>query len=125
MCRRIAAPPWPAPARSCTGAALFADIAGFTPLTEALTQALGPRRGVETLTTQINAVYEALVAAVDRQHGSVIGFAGDSLTCWFDDTGPAAPGAQRAGCRLRGLGLIMDPARCLNRCLLLACPCRR
>ena len=30
------------------GAALFADISGFTPLTEALAQALGPRRGAET-----------------------------------------------------------------------------
>ena len=28
-----------------TGAALFADISGFTPLTEALVQALGPQRG--------------------------------------------------------------------------------
>lgn len=32
------------------GTALFADISGFTPLTEALTRALGPRRGVEELT---------------------------------------------------------------------------
>jgi class 3 adenylate cyclase len=28
-----------------SGAALFADISGFTPLTEALTQQLGSRRG--------------------------------------------------------------------------------
>src|SRR6476469_6394629 len=33
-----------------TGAALFADISGFTPLTEALVQALGPQRGAEELT---------------------------------------------------------------------------
>ena len=32
------------------GAAVFADISGFTPLTEALSRALGARRGVEELT---------------------------------------------------------------------------
>src|SRR6478672_6962159 len=75
----------------CTGAALFADIAGFTPLTEALTTTLGPRRGIEAVTDQINAVYVALIAAVDRSGGSVIGFAGDAITCWFDAAdGPAA-----------------------------------
>ena len=30
------------------GAALFADISGFTPLTEALDRTLGARRGVES-----------------------------------------------------------------------------
>ena len=81
------------------GAALFADISGFTPLTEALTQALGPRRGIEALTDQINAVYAALGAAIARWRGSIIGFAGDAITCWFDDMDdPAAPRA--AACAL-------------------------
>ena len=84
-----------------TGATLFADIAGFTPLTEALTRTLGPRRGVERLTDHINAVYEAIIAAVDRYGGSVISFAGDSITCWFAET-PTAPGAahRAAACAL-------------------------
>ncbi|NUM48588.1 MAG: AAA family ATPase, partial [Anaerolineales bacterium] len=68
-----------------TGAALFADISGFTPLTEKLTRELGPRRGIEALTHQINAVYEHLIAEVERYGGSVLGFAGDAITCWFDD----------------------------------------
>jgi class 3 adenylate cyclase len=77
-----------------SGAALFADISGFTPLTAALTAALGPRRGVELLTDQINAVYDALIAQVEQYHGSVVSFAGDAITCWFDDAaGPAAPRA--------------------------------
>ena len=67
------------------GAALFADIAGFTPLTEALDRSLGARRGVEEMTRQINHVYDALIGAVERYGGSVIGFAGDSITCWFAD----------------------------------------
>ncbi|MCB8986706.1 MAG: tetratricopeptide repeat protein [Ardenticatenaceae bacterium] len=70
---------------STTGAALFADISGFTPLTEKLTRSLGPRRGIEDLTRTINAVYAALIAEVERFGGSVIGFAGDAMTCWFDE----------------------------------------
>jgi adenylate cyclase len=68
-----------------TGAALFADISGFTPLTESLTETLGPRRGAEILTRHLNDVYDALIRAVDRYGGSVIGFAGDAIMCWFDD----------------------------------------
>ncbi|HNT76875.1 MAG TPA: tetratricopeptide repeat protein [Anaerolineae bacterium] len=67
------------------GAALFADISGFTPLTEALTRSLGPRLGADELTRQLNRVYDALIAEVHRYGGSVIGFAGDAITCWFDD----------------------------------------
>ncbi len=68
-----------------TGAALFADISGFTPLTEKLTQELGQRRGIEELTRQINAVYDALIGAIEARGGSVISFAGDAITCWFDE----------------------------------------
>jgi class 3 adenylate cyclase/tetratricopeptide (TPR) repeat protein len=66
------------------GAVLFADISGFTPLTEALGQELGPRRGADELTRHLNRVYEALVAQVHQYGGSVIGFSGDAITCWFN-----------------------------------------
>lgn len=66
------------------GAALFADISGFTPLTEALVQELGRRRGAEELTRQLNAVYSALIGKVHRYSGSVISFSGDAITCWFN-----------------------------------------
>src|SRR5262249_54421127 len=62
------------------GTALFADISGFTPLTEALVRTLGPRRGAEELTRQLNEVYDALITEVDRFGGSVIGFGGDAIT---------------------------------------------
>lgn len=65
------------------GAALFADISGFTPLTEALARSMGLRRGAEALPHHLNQVYDALIAGVDRYGGSVIGFAGDAITCWF------------------------------------------
>src|SRR5215208_1465888 len=67
-----------------TGAALFADVSGFTPLTEGLTQTLGPRRGAEVLTQQLDTVYQTLIAEVERFGGSVLGFAGDAIMCWFD-----------------------------------------
>lgn len=73
------------PERS-SGAALFADISGFTPLTEAFTRRLGPQRGAEELTRQLNRVYDSLIADVERFGGSVIGFSGDAITCWFDST---------------------------------------
>lgn len=66
------------------GAVLFADISGFTPLSEALAQELGHRRGAEELTRILNQVYGALVEEVHRFHGSVVGFSGDAITCWFD-----------------------------------------
>jgi predicted ATPase/class 3 adenylate cyclase len=67
------------------GTALFADISGFTPLTEALVRMLGPRRGADELARQLNEIYDALIAEVDRYGGSVIAFSGDAITCWFDD----------------------------------------
>jgi adenylate cyclase len=68
-----------------TGAALFADISGFTPLTELLVRALGPQRGAEELPRQLNLVYDALIVETDRYGGSVIGFSGDAITCWFSE----------------------------------------
>ncbi|HZU86702.1 MAG TPA: adenylate/guanylate cyclase domain-containing protein, partial [Anaerolineaceae bacterium] len=70
--------------RETEGAALFADISGFTILAEALTRSLGRRRGAEELPIMLNRVYDAVIAEVDRYGGSVVGFAGDSITCWFD-----------------------------------------
>lgn len=73
------------------GSTLFADISGFTPLTEAVVSRYGPRRGGEELTNHLNTVYDALIREVDGYDGSVIGFAGDAITTWFrDDDGTKA-----------------------------------
>ena len=86
------------------GAALFADISGFTPLTEALALALGLRRGAEELPRHLNRVYDALIGQVDRYGGSVIGFAGDAITCWFATDTPLGsvetPTFRAAACAL-------------------------
>ena len=87
------------------GAALFADISGFTALTAVLRHELGARRGAEEVVGHVNRVYTALIDQVHRFQGDVIGFSGDAATCWFDDAaGPESegpPAAERAvGCAL-------------------------
>ena len=81
--RRALASGLPMPDR-VRGAALFADISGFTPLTEALAKELGPQRGAEELTAHVNRVFHAVVDELDRYGGHVIYFSGDAITCWID-----------------------------------------
>jgi class 3 adenylate cyclase/tetratricopeptide (TPR) repeat protein len=78
------------------GTALFADISGFTPLTEALVIALGPQRGAEELPQHLNRVYNALTAEIHRYRGSVLSFAGDAITCWFESDPALDSAALRA-----------------------------
>lgn len=93
--RHAAAANSPLPERT-TGALLFADISGFTPLTVALTKGLGGRRGSDELTKHLNRVYDALIGEVHHFRGSVIAFAGDAIVCWFDDD----DGLRAVGCGL-------------------------
>ena len=82
----------PLPDRT-TGAALFADISGFTVLAEALVRELGPHRGAEELTHYLNLVYDVIIDHLHHYGGSVIAFAGDAITCWLDgDDGRRAVG---------------------------------
>lgn len=83
------------------GTALFADISGFTPLTEVLARELGPQRGSEEITRHLNQVYDAVIAEVHGHGGSVIGFSGDAITCWFDHDN---------GLRATACGLAMQQA---------------
>ena len=66
------------------GAALFADISGFTPLTEALAKELGAHRGAEELTKHLTRVFHGVISDLHRFGGTVIYFSGDAITCWFD-----------------------------------------
>jgi len=67
-----------------TGAALFADVSGFTPMTGELVKELGPKRGAEELTHRLNTVYGAMTHSVHSYQGSIVNFSGDAITCWFD-----------------------------------------
>lgn len=112
------------------GTALFADISGFTPLTGALTTEMGRQRGAEAVLDYINPIYEALIGKLYQYGGTVIGFAGDSITCWLDgDNGWRAvqcafamqqivremglittPGGTQAGLSIK-IGVALGPAR--------------
>ena len=78
------------------GSAIFADLSGFTLLTENLNQMLGPRKGVDTLSRQLNEIYSALIDQVEQYGGSIISFAGDSIIGWFEGTSFSST-ALRAG----------------------------
>jgi predicted ATPase/class 3 adenylate cyclase len=99
-------------ATTAWGAALFADISGFTPLTEALARELGPQRGAEELTRQLDLIYSRIIGEVDRYHGSVIGFAGDAITCWFDsdDGRRAVAGALAMQQVMQKIGTLTTPS---------------
>lgn len=83
------------------GSAIFADISGFTPLTEALAKELGPQRGAEELTANIGRVFQAVIDELDRFGGDVIYFSGDAITCWIDGDD---------GMRATACGLAMQEA---------------
>jgi class 3 adenylate cyclase/tetratricopeptide (TPR) repeat protein len=78
------------------GSALFADVSGFTQVSAVLDEELGSQRGAEELTGHLNRVFGALVAEVHRYHGSVVGFAGDAITCWFDRSAAAGEDEREA-----------------------------
>lgn len=88
----------------CLGAALFADISGFTPLTEELVLDLGPQRGAEELTRYLNRVYDALIEVLHYYGGSVISFSGDAITCWLEGD----DGLRSTSCALSMQGRMKD-----------------
>ena len=68
-----------------TAAAVFADISGFTSLTEKLA-ARGPQ-GVEALSRILNDYFGRLTDQIIRYNGDIVNFAGDSLLAiWKIDT---------------------------------------
>jgi class 3 adenylate cyclase/tetratricopeptide (TPR) repeat protein len=79
------------------GAGLFADISGFTPLTEALAGELGPQRGAEELVANLNRILAAIIEDLHRFGGEVIYFSGDAITCWLDGD----DGARATACALK------------------------
>lgn len=84
--------------KSPTGTCMFADVSGFTPLTESLGISLEPQQGAEVLTEIINQVFEALITQMHLYGGDVLGFAGDSIICWFEEIdSPDEPSASLRG----------------------------
>ena len=93
------------------GAGLFADISGFTPLTEALATELGPHRGAEELTAVLGRVFHEVITELDRFGGDVIYFSGDAITCWIDgdDGARATASALAMQAAIARVGTVVTP----------------
>ena len=88
-------------------AVLFADISGFTPLTEALAQ--HGAEGPEEMTRLLNAYFSRLIAAIEAEGGEVVKFSGDALTAIFPATAePAGHAARRAAQAAVAMHTLMD-----------------
>ena len=64
------------------GSVMFADISGFTSMSERLSQ-LG-KAGAEEITAIINRFFAALLEVTERYGGELLKFGGDALLVFFD-----------------------------------------
>lgn len=85
------AEPTPAAHRRVDGSLLFADVSGFTRLSERL--AVHGRVGAEEVVGLVSDVLTALIAEIEAHGGDVLVFAGDALVVLFD----GEDSARRAG----------------------------
>ncbi len=67
---------------------LFADVSGFTRLSEKLART--GKEGAERLTDVINACFSAVLAEAYERGASLIKFGGDALLLWFDGSDHAS-----------------------------------
>jgi len=83
-----------------TGAVMFADISGFTALTEHLAER-GPA-GAEQLTEALNSYFDLLIETIAAYGGEVVLFAGDAvLAAWSSaDKALVEEALAAASCRL-------------------------
>ncbi len=72
-------------AENQVGSVLFADVSGFTALTETFARELGSKRGAEEFTLHLNQIFYGIVRDLHDYGGSVVSFSGDAMTCWFNN----------------------------------------
>ena len=65
-------------------AVLFADISGFTALTEGLRESLGQRQGAEALTKYLATVYTALITEIEKLNKKLATVGANSQTATID-----------------------------------------
>ena len=66
---------------------LFADISGFTPMSESLART--GKKGTEELTNLLNQYFGAMIELIRAYGGTIAKFGGDALTVLFPCVGPA------------------------------------
>ncbi len=117
--RRVVAgaPPCPGEAEPLEAAVLFADIAGFTALSEQMARALSDQapheghRGSEELNRLLNETFAALMQPIGEYGGIVTRFSGDALTAYFERP-PALDAGRVVACALacaRAMQQAMTP----------------
>ena len=89
-------------------AVLFADISGFTALTEALADQ-GPH-GAEALTSLVNRYFAHMIGLIEAQGGEVVQFSGDALMAVFAAPQARQIGVQRAWQAATRMQAAMDDA---------------
>jgi class 3 adenylate cyclase/predicted ATPase len=100
-------PPTEPQTKQIEAAVLFADISGFTPLTEALSQR--GSEGPEELTRLLNRYFSWMVEFVEAEGGEVVKFGGDSLTVVFSATDePLSVATRRAMQAAYSMQTVMD-----------------
>jgi class 3 adenylate cyclase len=87
------APPSQARVDRFEAAILFADVSGFTPLTEAL--AKRGAEGPEELTRLLNSYFSRMIALIEAEGGEVVKFSGDAVTVIFPAIQPDLAQATR------------------------------
>ncbi len=75
------APPLEAQVERFPAAIFFADVSGFTPLTEAL--ARQGSEGPEELTRLLNSYFSRMIELIEAQGGEIVKFSGDALLVVF------------------------------------------
>ncbi len=84
------------------GTFMFADVSGFTALSEKLQQRAGDE-GIDILTEVINTFFAKMLEILAKSNGTLLKFAGDALLIFFpaDQAGEEAPLAIRTGLRMQ------------------------
>lgn len=103
-------PPTAPERRAASGAVLFADLVGFTPLTRRLTAS--GSAGPERLSGLLDATFGRMVGIIEAAGGDVVLFAGDALLAvWLDDGEPGSAAVVNAAAA--GLQILdaLDGAR--------------
>lgn len=74
-------PPVAGKIASAQAAVLFADISGFTPMSEALART--GRQGAEEMNQHLNSTFSATIACITAHNGEVAAFGGDAILAFF------------------------------------------
>ncbi len=108
ICRLLE--PGASPSARVRGTILFCDVAGFTPMTEALS-VMG-REGAERLTNILNGYFTRMISILGQRGGDVLRFGGDAMTVFFpeDDGRRAAASALEMMAAMGEFGGIETPA---------------